>query len=460
MKIKCLLLAVFVSFVAFAEQSFSLTDDITFRLGGEIRARYEGYNSATVNPDLPKNHRHHTEYFRNRTKIYGALDFGEHITINISLANRFQYVMTSPSNPNNNDAATWEFPDEVYIDQANVVLKDIFDTGISLTIGRQNLSFGNGMIISEGTPYDQGRSVYFDGINLQYDSDLLKLAAFVLYDRWKDGSVFINDRNRRLRSGDIFTVGTYNTINVSDIINFDVYYIFNDQDDNHPNEIDAIERAHAVDASVRLHTVGARIFGKIKLADKWGDFIAYSLEGAGQFGRDADGNHIKGNMLDARLQYFVDESWNIKPSAGVEFTHFSGDTPGDGDNRSWNPLMSQCPLWGEELMPIMLNSVWSNLNMIGGNVSIKPTQKSRFTLYATDYYADDSDGFVGANVNTGNGRHVGSLFGGNLQYEFLKDYSMLSSLVGQVYVSYFIPGSFFTEERHCTWFRVEVTAKF
>ena len=460
MKIKCLVIMALVSIAAIAEQSISLTDDMNLRVGAEIRTRYEGYTNSVPTPNASKNGRHATEYLRTRTRVFGALDFGDDVTINLSLANRFHYVTTSPRKPNNDGASTWEFPDEVIIDAANVVFKNLFDSGISLTIGRQNLFFGNGLLVSEGTPFDQGRTVYVDGLTAKYESDDFKSTLFVLYDRWKDGSVFINDRNRPLRSGNIFTAGLYNTFIINELLNIDLYYMYNDLDDKHPN---IAERAYRADSSLSLHTIGMRLFGTVS------SLLDYSVEGvtryylfnsAYQFGRDADGNHIKADMADIRLKYHIYDDSPLKPMLGVEFTHFSGDDRAAGDNRSWNPIMSQCPLWGEELLPIMLNGMWSNLNMVGTTFSCNPTEKCKVTLYATDYYADERDGFIGADSNTGCGRHVGLLAGLFVSYDFLKDFHFLKSLSGQAYLSHFMPGNYYDNGHDSNWFRLELTAKF
>jgi len=448
MKNKLLLLAALMLLglaTANAEISLKLADDITLRLGGDLRLRYEGFSSTVIMTELPRRHLHNMEYFRIRTRLLSALDFGEDITVNFSLANRFHYVTTSFSNPNNDGASTWEFPDEVYVDAANVVIRNLLVPELTLTVGRQSLMFGNGMLFAEGTPFDQGRSVYTDGITLGYATDTDRLTAFVLYDTWKDRTVFINDRNRALRSGDIFTAGLYETHNFCEAFNLDVYYMFNDVDDKQP---DVAERAYPADSSTSIHTAGLRLFGTPL------SFLDYSLEGARQFGRDADGGTLAGNMLDARLGFHLCDDCALKPRLGIEFTHFSGDDGMGGRNRSWNPVMSQCPLWGEELLPIMLNGIWSNLNMLGANLSCAFLEKGTVSLYATDYLADESDGAVGGHQPTGGDRHVGLLVGAMAAYKFNEHFA------AQAYLSHFMPGDYFANGHDSNWFRLELTASF
>ena len=437
-RLSFLLALLCVSFVH-AEYATKISEDMQLRLGGDIRARYEGYTSGVVAPNAPKNKNHSTEYFRFRTRAYGALDIGQDITINLRFANRVHYVTTSPAKPNNNDRATWEFPDEVYVDAANVVFRNLLDGHLTLTLGRQDLFLGNGMLFCEGTPMDQGRSVYSDGVTAVYEQDSHKLTAFIFYDRYKDHFVFINDQNRDLRAGDIFTSGLYYTYSLNDAANFDVYYMFNDLDDQHATQ--------NADGSLSLHTVGARFFGKYPIME-------HSLEMARQFGRDAYGNHLSGTMIDARLKFHLCDDSRFKPVLGLEFTHFGGDDEGTDHFEGWVPLMTECPLWGEELIPTMTRGLWTNLNMGSLTMSVDITEKCNLLLYATDFYADEKDGSFAGNACPGGGRHIGLLIGAKASYKF-NEY-----LSSEAYISHFMPGDFYDQGEDSNWFRLEITARF
>ena len=447
MKLKNLVfVCVMAATAVFAEVSMKVTDDISLRLMGDVRARYEGYGWNAVVPNAPKDHRHTTEYLRVRTRLGAALDFGEDVTINLRLGNRFHYVTTSPSPKNNDGASTWEFPDEVYVDSANIVFKNLIDGKLSITLGRQDMMLGNGFLISEGTPFDQGRSVYFDGISARYVDEANTVTAFVFYDSWKDRYVFINDQNRVLRCGDIFTAGLYWTHNFDKAINLDVYYMFNDVEDRHTDTIDRCY--HKPDASLSLHTAGFRVFGTAP------DWLDYSLEAARQFGRDAYGEHLGGEMVDARLNIHLCDDTAFKPMLGFEAVHFSGDDGGEGRDRYWNPMLCQCPLWGEELLPIMLNSIWSNLNMLSTKLSFNVIEGCTLSFFLTDFFADDTDGQVGSDVSTGGGRHVGLLAGTCAAYKVNKNLSF------QAWLSHFMPGNFHDDGHDSNWFRLEMTLAF
>jgi hypothetical protein len=245
-------------------------------------------------------------------------------------------------------------------------------------------------------------------------------------------------------STDIFTQGVYWTHNFDPTFNVDVYYMFNDVDDKQP---ESAERAHFADASTSLHTAGLRFFGKYSIVD-------YSLEGAHQFGRGAYGEHLDADMIDARLNIHLYDDSDFKPILGFNYTHFSGDDPGTGRLEGWNPLMTQCPLWGEELMPIMLNGMWSNLESLRTFVSFNVINDLKFTLSATDYLADEKNSAVAGMAPTGGGDHVGLLLSAIASYKIMDNMSILG------YVSHFMAGDYFANGHDSYWFRLELNYAF
>lgn len=429
---------------AFAEYKIDLGDNLALRTGADIRSRYEGFTVNAPRPDNDKDGRHDTEYLRIRTRVWGALDFGEDITLNLRLCNRFHSVTTSPDRKNNNGKSTWEFTDEVTFDRANVVLRNLLDGKLQLTLGRQDFALGKGLIFSEGTPFDQGRTVFSDGISAKFTDGAETVTVFSFFDRWKDGCVCINDRNRRLRSGDVFTVGAQWTHEFCAAVKLDAYYIFQNVDDMHPYEA---ERAHKPDCSGNIHTFGVRAFGKAA------DFIDYSVEMAHQAGRDDEHSVINANMMDARADFHLADESPFKPVFTLDFTHFSGDDPKTRQNEGWCPLMAQCPLWGEELMPIMLNGNWSNINSLRAAFSFAPIEKLTLALSSTEYLADEKNARLPVR-GTGDGSRFGYLFNATATYKHNEHFSC------QAQFSHFIAGNYFSNGHDSNWARIEITLTF
>ncbi len=427
--------------VAFAEYSISLSDDCNLRVGADMRTRWEFFDRTVVTPDAADKTHPANQYLRIRTRAWMAFDVGEALTLNARFANRVHFVASSSSKPNNTGAATWKFPDEVYVDALNAVYR-FFDKDaeqqLTLTVGRQSFSFGNGLIISDPTPFDQGRSAYTDGLRLEYADDASKVSLFVTYDSWKDRNVFINDCNRRLRSGDVFTAGIYGTRKVSDELNFDVYYIFNDVKDRQPWEA---ERNHPADANASIHTFGARLFGTLcQAAD-------YSLEAAQQGGRNAVGGANNGHLIDARVGFHLPFLEDINPILKFEFTQFSGDKESSRRNEGKIPLPSQAPLWGDELLPIMFNGNWTNLNLYRTALETTPFTNTTVSLAATGCHTDRGTG-------SGDGRHIGTLLSAPAGYKFNSHLSFLAQL------SHFVAANAFVNGHDSFWGRLEVTLSF
>ena len=443
-KLPVLLLFLFLGagHFAFGEYSFDLGDDFRLALGGDVRARYEGFNRDVIWVDGTAPAGPAIEYLRVRTRAWARLEMPEGISLNVRLVNRSHKVNSHIGDPNDNDAATWEFPDEVILDLLNIQFSDLLGSGLSLTLGRQELGFGNGMLLSEGTPYDQGRTVYHDGAVLRYKTETDTVTLFSFYNEWKDRLVFINDQNRRLRAGDIFTLGAYWTHKVDAQLNVDVYYMFNDVEDDFSDSRESCERNHPVDTNLSLHTVGGRVFGRLN------DNFDYSLELARQGGRNYEGGRNQGMMFDARLRYHLPPETMFKPSLGFELLSLTGDKSDTSKSEGWNSLMMECPLWREELLTIMNNGVWTNLNMYRGDFVLNLTDKLKFTGVLAALMANETD------FSTGGGHYLGTLFSAFV------DYKLFDNLALSAEAAHFKAGDYYVHGQDSVWARLQATLTF
>ena len=438
---KSFLTLLFLSLVVLAEDHvWEIADGYKLSYSADVRARWEAFDRAVINPDIPADTHPAMQYLRVRTRAWLALDIMDSLTINMRLNNRIHKVSSSPTDPNDQDADTWECPDEVILDLANVIYR--FNDSVSLTLGRQTVVFGNGMIFSEGTPFDQGRTTYNDGIMLKIDEkDFYSLSLFVLYDEWKDRTVFINDRNRRLRSNDTLTAGGYFNIKCTDWLSLDLYHIFQHIDDKH-SRID--ERNFAADTSANIFTDGFLV----RLTPL--SWLDYSLEAAVESGKDAEDDRLLAYMVDSRLNFKAPEDTFAKPVFGLEYTFFSGDKPGTDKSEGWIPVFSQCPLWGEELIPIMIDGNWTNLHSFRAALSGKPADQVSVELAATKYIADENSGLTRSN----DGNDIGTLLSAMAAYKLNDNLSFLFQL------SHFNPGDYFGNGHKSFWGRFEVLLTF
>lgn len=330
-------------------------------LGGDIRFRLENYDreSRNLNTDkLPNGPWIH--YTRTRERVWADLQLGDGMFFKARLVNRWQYYWSNQGGNNtdegDNSAGTtnvWKFPDEFIFDQFQFGLNNINGSNFSVLAGRQDLILGNGMIMAEGTTWDGGRTIYFDGVSANWvqDQDPKKntdtAKAFAFYNAYKDEAPVINDQNRKLRRGDTGVLGGQwiHQWDANKVVNTDAYLLYVDADSS---DMENTWPCPPFPKSYSVTIPGLRIFGQPhKLVD-------YSVEAAREFGDYGTGNEqdVTGTMIDARLGLALPfgQEEGYKPKFNLEYTYFSGDDKTTSDTfEGWIPVLDEYPIWREEL---------------------------------------------------------------------------------------------------------------
>lgn len=437
--------------------TFKLGEGIDATVGADMQIRLEGYDRDVVDPDMAKmDNGPAYQYLRLRERAWFGVKVEDWMKFNARLVNRWQYFSSRPGE-NNADMATWEFPDETVFDLLNLQLLEIGDSDWSLTIGRQELPLGNGMVFLEGTPADQGRTIYFDGISatMKQERDTLKLFAF--YNSYRDKTLVINDQERRLRRGDIFTTGAYWTHAYNTdldkegrkALNTDLYYIFANVTGNAATE--------QGDDDDEFHTVGFRLFGAPHAQ------VDYSFEIARQFGyaQKVEEIDLSNCMIDARLTLKAAKDSKVlptallgmSPSVLLEYTYFAGDDPNTSDElEGWDPIFASYPIFREELLPVMLRSNWTNLHQgrIEGRLAF--TKELSAALVYAYLLADHNDlACVAGGGQGGSFGHLVSAF---------VDYKPLPWLAFALEIAEFFPGDYWNDANNATWGRFQTTVTF
>jgi len=119
------------------------------------RIRYEYYDNTT---DFNANKNDKNGYFRIRTSAWGQLSYQSKATLYLKLTNEFRKYVDDPKDRD----FTW---DEIFFDNLYLNLMIPGKWG-SLTVGRQNLMYGEGFVLMDGTPWDGSRSIYYDAVKL------------------------------------------------------------------------------------------------------------------------------------------------------------------------------------------------------------------------------------------------------------------------------------------------------
>ena len=290
-------------------------------------------------------------------------------------------------------------------------------TRLSVRIGRQEINYGSGRLISvrEGTTVRQ----YFTGGKLSYSKKRFSADAFVLAADEVDFGVF---DNRLLHEPNLW--GIYSNLIVLGSGNFDFYYL-------------GINRKQAryeegTGKEVR-HTVATRYW-------RSGGGFNYNIEAAYQFGRFGQGN-ISAWTTAIELGYKF-ESLKYSPSINLRNDYISGDgKPGDGRLQTFNPLYPKGGYFG-------FNPMIGPANLVDLHPYITMTLSPKLGLQADvvfnwRYSLNDGIYRPSGNFNKG-GSHSSNRYIGTT-YLLSADYSFSQRLTLSCGAQYFKVGAFIND---------------
>ncbi len=441
--------------IAHAAYTWEYAEGKECRFGGDIRLRLTSVDRDT-NPDYDANggaaSGPPSQFLRVRERVYGCFDITDSAQLYLRLAHRWHQQSSSPLDPNDQQAGfhgpnsgnTWGFPDEVYIDNLYLDLKDVADTDWSLRLGRQDVILGNGVVLLEGTPFDQGRSIYFDGAVASYDTECDKVKLLALYNDDYDPYVFINDQNRVLRRGNQWIVGVDWTHTFDESLNSELYALYVDIDDDLREGVNTVSANNA-----ELYVVGLRVFGNPS------EQMSYSIEAAQQYGESAGAADFTGEMIDARVTLKASEGTKFSPALSFEYTYMSGDDANTADEaEGWHPVMAEYPMFREELIPLLRSGArtWTNLNQYMTTLVLKIRDAESYPVTLTGRWAAMTADY--GEAGTGGGDNIGHLFSGFMDIGVRKNVTL------SLEAATFSPGNFYADGHSSEWLRCQTVITF
>jgi len=350
-------------------------------IGADVRLRLTDLDREGQAPGVNDNN-NATQFMRVDTRVWGTFEFGPDSSLYVRLANQFR-VYGSREGDNNADAATYEFGDEIIVDNLYVDLHHVLGSDWSLRLGRQDFIMGSGMILLEGTPGDESRSIYMDGVLATWETEASALKLFAFYNDARDRAGAISDEERALRVGDTTIVGLDYTQRINDALSGELYAISSNIDE----AIAQDANANPLDGQLRIG--GIRLFGGSAPWD-------YSVEYARQFGQYDGNRDFDGSMLEARIGVAFPDA-KLAPKVSLRYTSLSGDDAGsDGDYEGWCPALGgMYPTWREELTVYHfmnpMPAYWSDLDRISAQIALQLTEKVRLTTAYDVMNADEDD---------------------------------------------------------------------
>jgi hypothetical protein len=330
----------------------------------------------------------------------------------------------------NNDGNT---NSDIDLDLAFVTLKEFLYSPLTLTVGRQEINFGNSFIIgnakvsssSTSIPTDLSERKAFDAIRATLDYD--PLVVDLVYAQIKQNNS--TDRNTVSLAGINASYALSNKVNVS------AYYWLKKDNDN---------SSVGTSRPDKLSTVGALI------STTPIENLTASLEAAYQFGKNTETANQKKHDAWA-LQAMADYTFakvKMTPKIGASYTYLSGDTTDGTRNAGWDPMF-----YDQKLNNIVYTILpFSNMNAFNLRGSCKPVEDVTLSLVYGYYNVAQKNSAAFTVPNTYDGgstyftgsytgkTHLGDALDATITYDYTEDVQL--GLTG----GYFLPGDALTSD--------------
>ena len=400
----------------------------SIRLGGDERIRWEYFDHIPSKVDTPAYSRNgENDYFRFRTRLWAEADALPNATLRARLANESRSWLY-PDVSAKPQRSTSEWPDEWVFDNLYMDVRDLLDQILDLRVGRQELQYGNGRVLFDGTPGDGSRTLYFNAIKATLKVvPGTQLDLFGIYNEPED-PLALNGVQRDLSGFPKSPAGVTESggglyLKNSSVphLPLEAYYVAKRESAyNQPATQDPAGNFatpafawQTLDTSAKavrnpdfdIHTAGVR------LMPVFSDTLNGNLEVAGQAGTHGD-TEMRGFMVDAFLaRKFAGAATTPVLKGGLYL--LSGDDPATATDEGWNPLWARCPQ-SSELFVFAYDADpsafrWSNLVDPYLSLSASPAPGAKTTASLHYLGACEADG-------NGGGRERGWL--GQLRQDF------------------------------------------
>jgi Alginate export len=406
-----------------------------FLFGGDIRLREVYFdNIPYTNGGEARGGVNHFQ--RYRTRLWGEYHRNDGFMVRTRLVNEFRTYLE----PNNN---SWNSVDEIVIDNL------FFDwkwNDWTLRFGRQDLIYGTGKLILDGTPKDGSRTIYFDAVKLTYSGFADTTVDFLLINTNAQDPIAIHSEDRDIvgfAGGNAYD-GTESGGGV---------YVKNKSIEKLPFEAYYLVKTHEQDVAFLnnndRHTIGAR------LMPVFATHLNGNLEAAYQFGND-----ISAFMIDAKAVLHIEPLAAQKARIGLGWYYLSGDDPETSKDEGWNPLWSRWPQYSELYVYAFDTDGagrWSNLNMPYIDFSISPIEKLRIDLLLGYMWAPEDNG-------AGGGNDRGLLITCKNSFTLKKKlFTSKDKLSGHLLFEFLEPGNYYTDDQQdhtASFLRAELSYSF
>lgn len=440
------------------------------RYGADLRLREELFDKIPLqNGAFARGGEN--DYFRIRPRIWGEADLLDSVTLRARVVNEFR-IWNEPDMDGLPDSRTYDFPDEWVFDNLYLDVRGLLDNKLDLRVGRQDLIYGTGKVILEGTPGDGSRTIYFNAVKATLKVvPETTIDVFGIYNPGEDDfAINSSERNVTAYPGtkpdDVSESGggVYVMNKTMKELPFEAYAIFkNEEDYATAAKTNAAGFVPPALAWQTLNTANKTVENPaldlwtagVRLMPKFNDDVKGNLEMACQAGERGD-EDVSGYMVDGSVFYNLPVMKSVSPVIDAGVYCLSGDDPKTDKDEGWNPIWARYPQLSE-LYVYGYDATagrWSNLIMPNVGLVANPTKRIKATAKVGYMTAMEDDG-------PGTGKERGWLE--IVKGEFTISEKMLTQsdkLTGHLWLELLQPGDYYVENDTAYFARWELMYAF
>ncbi len=357
-------------------------------------------------------------YLRLRTGLGAYWHPGPAWEIHLRLSNENRLYLAPKLDPRLN--LNWD-SHEVFVDQLSVRWRSAGSRPLTVTLGRQDMMFGEGFLIMDGGPLDGSRSAYFNGLRLDWaprPNDNLTF-FFVRQGRRDRLLPVLDDRGQAMAEQEEQCVGLYFKGKAKRTA-LEAYLFRKDA------------FAFAAQPRGSVNVVGGRV------VHPFSEALSLTAEAALQLGKLGDENR-RGLGGYVHLDGSPGGRFPVPALVTLGGIWLSGDDPGTPRCEAWDPAFGRWPKWSDSLIYLQAKETriadWTNFASLFAVLLFEPADRIKLSLGG--HFLSAPERTAPTALLSGAGRCRGGLLIAKASYEVSKH------LTGRLIWEWFNPGSFY-----------------
>jgi hypothetical protein len=324
---------------------------------------------------------------------------------------------------------------EIVVEKLYVEAFDIAGAPVGLRVGRQNLFYGDGLVMCDGTPLDGSRTLYVNAALLTFAIPQWAVDVFAAANYQKEDLLpVINEEHLKLVETDECLMGIYaRTMPYrGEERSFDLepYFI--------------IKRERAENWHDRISTIGARLVVPTRRTKLRAEAAYQTGNKHPDYTIESEAKNISAFGGTAYFDVMLEQYYNLKVGAG--YVYLAGDNrKTHGKFEGWNPVLGRWPQWSDlyiyTLIPEYGVAYWQNIKFPLLQARIEPYEGFAFDARVLWMYANQPDPGLFCQIDD-LAEDPESMKRGNL-YALKFSYRLWERLSGHLLYEHFSPGGYY-----------------